>query len=123
MPHIIIEKSQDISYQETLEFLTKIQEEMSRIEGGNFSVKACKGRIIEFENYVVGTKNQNSSSFLHVTIKILEGRTREIKINLAKKIAEISTNFLESQSLGKENKDLSVDIVDMNKDCYQKISL
>lgn len=123
MPHIIIEKSTDISKTESVNLLPKIQEKMTEIQGGNFLLESCKGRVFEFDQYFVGSKNQNNSSFFHITIKILEGRDQEIKIDLAQKINELAKQFLEKQKINKERIDLSVDIVDMDKDCYQKTTI
>jgi 5-carboxymethyl-2-hydroxymuconate isomerase len=123
MPHIIIEHSKDILSDNLSDFLPKIPQEMEKIEGGNFSLEACKLRSFSFENYFVGSKNQQNSSFFHATIKILEGRNAQVKKNLAQNISRICQEFLKLQNISKERVDLSVDIVDMDKETYQKITL
>ncbi len=123
MPHIIIEKSSDISSNKILDFCKEIQEEMAKIKDGNFSIDACKARFSSFDKYLVGKENHESANFFHITIKILEGRNLEIRKELSEKIAKIAQNFLKTENLEKSRIDLSVDIVDMNKDCYQKITL
>ncbi len=123
MPHIIIEHSSDISNKNTIEFLPQIQRELAQIEGGNFALEACKARSMQFDEYFVGSKNQENSAFFHITIKILAGRSTQIKQEAAQKIAKIAQDFLQKQKPTKERADLSVDIVDMEKETYQKITL
>lgn len=123
MPHIIVEHSSDISNKNVVDFLPKIQQELAQIEGGNFSLEACKARSLQFDEYFVGSKNQENSAFFHITIKILSGRSLQIKQETAQKIAKIAEKFLLAQNLKKERTDLSVDIVDMEKEIYQKIIL
>ncbi len=122
MPHIIVEHSSDISEKNIADFLPKIQQEMEKIQGGNFSVEACNSRTLSFKNYFIGAKNQEKSAFLHITIKILAGRSLEIKQELAQKIAKITGDFLKLQNITKDRTNLSVDIVDMEKETYQKIT-
>ena len=105
MPHITIEHSKCID---------------EKIEGGNFKVAGCKARSISFDKYYVAGKNQQTTSFCHVTIKILEGRSDEIKAELAQTTAEFTKKALENRDNLKEQNDLSVDIVDLDKKTYQK---
>lgn len=122
MPHIIIEHSSDISSDATNNFLPEIQKTIALVKEGNFDLEACKARAISFDKYFVGSANHEKSSFFHITVKILEGRSLEIKKFLAQKIFDEARKFLQDKEL-KERADLSVDIVDMNRQAYQKISL
>lgn len=121
MPHIIIEHSKDILAIE--ELFKKIPEILESHKEGNFALEACKARAISFDKYMVGSKNQDNSAFLHVSVKILEGRSLEVKTKVAKEIADYITKFLKQQNLKKERVDLSVDLIDMTKETYQKITL
>ncbi len=123
MPHIIVEHSKDISNKKVIEILPEIQKIIESIKGGNFTLEACKARSISFDEYFVGSRNNEKSAFLHITVKILAGRTIEIKKELAEKIAKFAEEFLKLQNITKERCDLSVDIVDMEKETYQKITL
>ncbi len=122
MPHIIIEHSSDISSENTYNFLPEIQKTVASVKEGNFDLEACKARAHSFEKYFVGSASCEKSSFFHITVKILEGRSMEIKKFLAQKILDEARRFLQDKEL-KERADLSVDIVDMNRQAYQKISL
>ncbi len=120
MPHIIIEHSTDIA--NSGEFLSQIQKILASVKDGNFSVDACKARAISFGQYLVGDKSENESSFFHITVKILSGRSLAVKQEAAQKIMTAGQEFLKSQKL-KSRTDLSVDIVDMERETYQKISI
>jgi len=117
MPHIIVEHSSDISSSSVNNFLSEIQKILVSVHEGNFALEGCKSRAISFSEYFVGTSNEKNSSFLHITIKILAGRSVEIKKSVAAKVAQFAQEFLRDQHL-KTRIELSVDIVDMNKDAY-----
>lgn len=122
MPHITIEHSKCINEKIIDKLLQEIPNLMEKIEGGNFKVVGCKTRAIGFNKYYVAGKNQDTTSFCHITIKILEGRGGEIKVQLAQKTGEFAKELLEKRENMKEKNDLSVDIVDLDKNTYQKIS-
>lgn len=122
MPHINIEHSRCIDEKIIDELSKEIPISMSKITDGNFSVAGCKVRAISFERYIVAGLNQSKSSFCHITIKILTGRSDEIKAQLAKNIGKLAKDWLQNRKNLKEKNDLSVDIVDMNANTYQKIS-
>ncbi len=122
MPHITIEHSKCIDEQIIRELSREIPKMMSKINDGNFSVQGCKVRASSFDKYLVGGLDQSSSSFCHITIKILAGRSEEIKVELAQKAGELAKEWLQNRKNLKEKNDLSVDIVDMSANTYQKIS-
>jgi 5-carboxymethyl-2-hydroxymuconate isomerase len=130
---------------------------MASITEGNFDPDQCKCRSFSFDEYLVGKPNQTKSSFIHVTIKILAGRTVVARKKLAEKtmhaaknlfaelisspsekdqIVAIGTELAEtvagipqphipvknSHFIGKRC-DISVDIVEMDKEVYQKVRI
>lgn len=122
MPHIIVEHSVDILSVDVNNFLPQIQKTVASVKEGNFDLEACKARAVSFDKYFVGSSSQENSSFFHVTIKILAGRAQDVKVKLAQEIAKTAQEFLKEKNL-KSRTDLSVDIVDMDRESYQKISL
>lgn len=119
MPHIIAEYSSDLSEEKIINAQKEIQNFMSQIEGANFASEACKIRGNSFNKYHNGLIDESGSSFIHLTIKILEGRSNEIKEILAKGAAKILQEFV-SQNQQKQRFDISVDIADMDRAFYQK---
>lgn len=122
MPHLIIEHSSDIKSSSIKNLCVEIQNIMAGVEG-NFDKDQCKCRTHSFDDYLVGTPDQSEASFLHITLKALSGRSIEVRKNLAEKIAAFSQNFIIECKLQTKRCDLSVDIVEMDRNTYQKIRL
>ena len=157
MPHIIIEHSSNISKSSVQSLQKDIQNIMQEIAQGNFEVNQCKCRSFSFDEYLVGELDQENSSFMHITIKILTGRNLEVRKELGQKVMNFSKSFFETLSFsptGKDeiieaaqqiidavtgiphpqlplqNKDLagrrcdiSVDVVEMDRETYQKVRI
>ncbi len=157
MPHIIIEHSADISKNSIINLQKEIQNIMSSITEGNFDADQCKARSHSFDEYLVGKPNQETSSFLHITIKILGGRTLDARKKLSLQVMEFSKKFFEelrfsptledqvialgsqvadvitgvphvpmpmqNHHLANKRCDISVDIVEMDRETYQKTRL
>ena len=122
MPHIIIETSKNISTQESLKIGQEIQQIMAKIVEGNFDPDQCKIRVIAYENYIVGLE-KNSENFMHISIKILAGRAVEVRQKLASQSFEFTNNFYKNLKLPQKRCDISVDIIEMDRETYQKITI
>lgn len=122
MPHLVIEHSADIKNSETKNLQKEILKIMSKAEG-NFDPDQCKCRSFSFDEYLVGHLNPPTSSFVHVTLKVLTGRTPEVRKSLSQKIAELTKNFLINLNLKTSRWDISVDLVEMDAQTYQKIRI
>lgn len=154
MPHIIIEHSANISSYKINKLFSEIQEIMAGIKEGNFDLEQCKARAHSFREYLVGSLNHEKSTFLHITIKILAGRSVEVRKKLAEHVmAHVKKSYEESvfspsgadqilaiaeqaadlitgtpnapmpiqnSELAGKRCDISVDIVDMDRETYQK---
>ena len=122
MPHIIIETSKNILTQESLKIGQEIQQIMAKIVEGNFDPDQCKIRVINYENYIVGLE-KNAENFMHISIKILAGRAVEVRQKLASQSFEFVNNFYKNLKLLQQRCDISVDIIEMDRETYQKITL
>lgn len=157
MPHIIIEHSENISSSAVNKIFPEIQNIMFAIKEGNFDLEQCKARAISFDKYLVGSKHEEKSAFLHITIKILAGRSVEVRKKLAEKVmdfakksyenlvfspseadkiilfgeqvadmisgAPIAPSPLQNRHLADKRCDISVDIVEMDRETYQKLRI
>lgn len=119
MPHLIIEHSSDIHSKPITALQQDIQKIMSCSEG-SFTIEACKTRAFSFGNYFVGILNQEDASFIHITLKILAGRSVEAKKALSDKIMAYCHQFITDLKLRSKRCDISVDIVDMDSATYGK---
>ena len=122
MPHIIIENSKNILASESLKIGQEIQQIMKKIVEGNFDPDQCKIRVINYENYIVGLE-ENDENFIHISIKILAGRAVEVRQKLALQSFEFVNNFYKNLKLSQKRCDISIDIIEMNRETYQKITL
>ena len=154
MPHITIEHSSNFSTSGIVKLFPEIQNIMASIKEGNFDLEQCKVRAVSFDEYLVGSLNQDESAFLHVTIKILAGRSLEARQRLAKsvmshlhksyesfvfspsgaeqiiaiteQVADMITGSpaaqlpMQNSELANKRCDISVDIVEMDHETYQK---
>ena len=122
MPHIIIETSKNILANESLKIGKEIQQIMAKIVEGKFDPDQCKIRVITYENYIVGLE-ENHENFIHISIKILAGRAVEVRQKLASQSFEFVNNFYKNLKLSQKRCDISIDIIEMNRETYQKITL
>jgi 5-carboxymethyl-2-hydroxymuconate isomerase len=119
MPHLIIEHSANISKSSITDLQKNILNIMTSVEG-NFDADQCKARALAFDDYLVGLTDQDTSSFIHITLKVLTGRAVQIRKNLAEKILEFSREFLLDLKLSGKRHEISIDIVEMERETYQK---
>ena len=121
MPHIIIEHSDNFDSNFTKNLILEVHHTLQNSEG-NFDINACKGRAVAYQNYLLGN-NEAGRDFIHITLKIHTGRSKEIRINLAKIISEKIKLKLENykKTEGLKNKtDFTISINEIDSDIYQK---
>ena len=125
MPHLTIEHSLEIENNLKDSLSSAIIEIFANQKEGSFDADQCKIRFSIFDQYLVGYLNQDKADFIHLTVKIIQGRTQEIKNKLAIDLSSLLQDFF--KDLIKNNKiknksrcDISVDIIDMDKFSYQK---
>lgn len=76
-----------------------------------------KTRIASLSNYRIGLNNAGRA-FVHVELRLMAGRTAEVKKELSERIAAVLKRVIPAQD-GLQVQ-LSVDIVDMDKPSYFK---
>ena len=116
MPHCIIEYSAELVEDINIEKLMSLV-----FEGADkstlFSTTDIKVRAIAFKDYYSDVKNEGNSTqkrFVHVCCKILSGRDLDQRQHLAKLILN------ELTSLNMTSVSMSVEIVDMERESYNK---
>ncbi|MCO7223080.1 5-carboxymethyl-2-hydroxymuconate Delta-isomerase [Pleionea sp. CnH1-48] len=110
MPHCIIEHSNTIKGEELMPL---VYESTLKSELFDMSGKDIKVRVIPYDHYQVGNQ---VSDFIHITLKILSGRTEEQKLHL-------SQTVLEHVKLATLNPcSISVEVIDIDRASYSKIT-
>lgn len=107
MPHCIIEHSSDISGQALLPVAYE-----AAFASGLFGGPDIKARAVAFDHALVGGE---PASFIHVTLRILSGRTEQQKHALSTLVA---SRIGEHAPAGCA---LTVEVVDMDRASYSKL--
>lgn len=112
MPHCIVEYARDLSeHIDISDTLHTIHNSANNT--GLFNEAAIKVRAIPCDHYLVGGKLR---PFIHVTAKILDGRTTAQK-------SQLSQALLQGlQTLALTDTSLTVEVVDMDQQSYGKIA-
>jgi 5-carboxymethyl-2-hydroxymuconate isomerase len=119
MPHAILEYSDNIlDDADFVHMLSRLHELL--VETGGCNPREIKSRVYRVEHYRVGDGSENNS-FAHLTIRVKEGRPPEMH----QRMGEAALGLLRehySRSLEQQRCDLTVEIHQMKRDCYFKIS-
>ncbi len=109
MPHCIIEHSSTINAEQLNNkvFLGALNSELFEADGRDIKV-----RSIAYENYQTGTEKED---FIHVTVRILSGRSDTDKVMLSE---TVMTQLL---SLSLSRASITVEVVDMDRNSYGKV--
>jgi 5-carboxymethyl-2-hydroxymuconate isomerase len=127
MPHVILEHSLNnsnafknffVNQKKIFANLIDVFSELASI--GNFDISQCKFRSIAAENFFVANNFDNNKYFCHLEVRILEGRSADVKKILAQKLFASLKQTLQSLIPLDYTIDLSVNIVEMNKEIYIK---
>ncbi len=114
MPHLIMEYSNSVEERLNVSGLLEDLHQVV-IDSGLFEIDSVKSRAQRYHHWLVG-EAADSVDFIHLRFELLSGRTAEQKQGLAKNLIAVM-----SQSAG-QIESLTVDIRDMDKDAFQRIS-
>ncbi len=110
MPHFIIEHGNALGSEAELQ--KAMQTVANCVQDYNFmEAKNVKVRVLPFTHFLA---LDGRSSFIHITVRILEGRTDEMKTQISTSLRDAFVQAFEKVQ------SISIDIVDMNARCYKK---
>ena len=110
MPHLILEYSSNIVEKEDFSDYFENAHNLL-VEKISTNINACKSRAIKCNNYYLGDGNINNA-FIHLTLKILSGRSEEMKTEIANALIDLTKdNF--SKSLAAFNLKISIEVADL----------
>lgn len=104
MPQIILELSNNIVETDFSKALVEIHQILT--DGLPCSLASCKSRIIRHKDFLVGDGNLNNA-FVHISIGVLPGRTKETREIVANKILNSLKNYL-NQSFTELNLQITI---------------
>jgi len=110
MPHCIVEYSEDVAEQVSIEALVEAVH-FGVLSSGLFDEYDIKTRAVAYVCYRTGSTRD---SFVHVTVRLLSGRDDTQKASLSEKLlARIEPMLPSVVSVG-------VEVCDMHRDSYRK---
>ena len=114
MPHLQLEYTKNIQtiinpvlFEQLFSILNKL---------ADISIDNCKSRSIQINDYQIGSGN-NKIGFVHLEIKILEGRKKEIRNQIGRESMEIIRSYFKEYTT-KCKMQYSIEILEMKKEDY-----
>jgi 5-carboxymethyl-2-hydroxymuconate isomerase len=117
MPHLTLEYTGNVSgVIRPVELLPELHEVLAREAW--LDIRNCKSRAICREDYYIG-QGTGRQAFVHLEIRLLEGRSSEVKHDIGESILAVLWDHL-STTPADLNLQLTVEIVDMQRAVYFK---
>ncbi|WP_257276127.1 MULTISPECIES: 5-carboxymethyl-2-hydroxymuconate Delta-isomerase [unclassified Endozoicomonas] len=110
MPHCVIEYSSDIEQNHSIRDLISTVHQ-SALESRLFKAEDIKSRAIPCEYFQTAQPEQ---SFVHITVRIMKGRTTTEKKDLSQKVLSAADQIIPNVNI------LTVEILDIDTDSYSK---
>jgi 5-carboxymethyl-2-hydroxymuconate isomerase len=110
MPHCIIEYPVNLEKETNFKKVV-LQINQAIVNSDLFDNTTIKTRAIPIANYLIGGLQK---PFIHITVKLLQGRTKDQKQTLAKELLKTTSKIF------KIIDDVSVEIIELNPDYYFK---
>jgi 5-carboxymethyl-2-hydroxymuconate isomerase len=116
MPHIVFEYTADLSplpdMDETFKNIHEILDEVAHAQVAN-----SKSRTLPVYSYV--GDGDSSNAFVHLDIRLLEGRSVEVKEQISNRCLKLLTESLEDAS-ARRNLQITVSVSDLERATYAK---
>lgn len=119
MPHLHLEYTANLTHLDVDKALLRLNHVL--VGSGQFAAEFdIKSRALKVEQFRVGT-GLGERAFIHIKLALLSGRSAQVKKQLSENLLAVLQDLgpwpahLEVQ--------LSVDILDMDRECYSKIAV
>lgn len=113
MPHIIVEYT-DSNSLDVPELLNDLHKTLASHD--TINLQAIKTRAIKVKYPIVGAPT-DSDQFVHITVKLLEGRPEELRKAIGASLYDKAKSYLTGSS---EKVSLSLEVAEMNPATYVK---
>lgn len=115
MPHLILEYTSNLGNSEISHTLIALHGVL--LDSGYFEGTDIKSRAIPLDTFLVGHSG-DSAAFAHVTLKLLSGRTPEVRHRLAQALLQSLCKVLQSES--GPPMQLTVEVCELERHTYAK---
>jgi len=117
MPHCIFEYSANIADEpDWRQIVLQVHEQL--ISSGQFAAEDIKSRIVKHDHFVIG-HGEPDRSFVTLNLQILDGRSDEIKHQLAKMTLDVLVQAF-PESLARQKLSITVQVTDIHRASYQR---
>lgn len=113
MPNLVMEYSLPVENSIDVRQLLKTLHQVA-LNSGLFDLDSVKSRAVCYQNWLIG-KDDTSVDFIHINFDLLSGRTQEQKISLSHQLMQTL-----KESAGDVHS-LTINIRDMDRECFQKV--
>jgi len=117
VPHCIFEYSANIADEANWpQIILKVHEKL--ISTGMFVAEDIKSRVLRHESFVIGNGEENQS-FVTLNIQMLDGRSDDMKRELARMASEILVEAF-PKSLARQKCSITVQVSEIHRSSYQR---
>ncbi|MBI9070146.1 MAG: 5-carboxymethyl-2-hydroxymuconate Delta-isomerase [Melioribacteraceae bacterium] len=118
MPQITLEYTSNINHDINFnELFAEVHRVLSDV--GNIDINNCKSRAIKLDDYYIGN-GEIENAFIHLAIRLLEGREEELKRKIGWEIMKVLEDFY-YQCFTQHRFQITLEINDIFKNSYFKI--
>lgn len=111
MPHIIVEYCETLSALDVPKLVMDLHQDLGERESVNPHL--ISSRAIPVKYVVVGTQ-EDFDKLIHITLKLFEGRSEELRAEMAKGLQDIARKHAHDERVS-----ITVEVLEMNKSTYQ----
>jgi len=117
MPQITLDYTNNLNPDINFEILfSEIHQKLNEVAG--IKIGNCKSRAIKLDNYFIAA-GEDKNAFVHIDVRMLSGRTIEIKKKLGEEILLIIKRYF-SKFVEKFDLQITVEIQDIERAFYFK---
>lgn len=113
MPNLVMEYSNSVDERVNIQGLLEDLHQVA-LTCGLFDIDSVKSRSLRSHNWLVGDAG-DSVDFIHINFELLDGRTAEQKRDLSRQLMTV----LQQQASHVHS--LTVNVRDMDRECFQKV--
>ncbi|WP_296404502.1 5-carboxymethyl-2-hydroxymuconate Delta-isomerase [Psychrobacter sp.] len=120
MPHVIVQATPNVIIKNRESLLKKLNNTLWQT--GHFgSPEALKARMLDVENFLVGTEDdQQTEGFVYVQLRLMPGRSQQIRNELSEKLLHCLQQELLSLQSGRVKVQYCVEVIELSE-AYQKV--
>jgi 5-carboxymethyl-2-hydroxymuconate isomerase len=117
MPQLTLQYTKNISYQPDFKDLfSNLHKTLNEL--ADMEIKDCKSRAVALDTFYIGSGDTNNS-FVHLEVKFLEGRSKQIKKLIGEDLLSKLQNAY-TAAFSEMNLQITVEILDIIRQDYFK---